>query len=658
MRRVRPRRRRPWPWSRSARPGRRTGRRRGTGRSRRTLRPQRGPGQVRGAPLGRGAPRRHPARLPATRPCMPATCTTCRPPCGTPGRPTTRSPTASSWREAQRGRSRGRAATEAISYAAYRILSDRYGKAVGAKESLAEFDATHGLALLPDATGRCTDGDSPTALGNRIAATVIAAGLHDGSREQKGYAPKDYKPVNKPLIVELPGTRMKDPNRWQPLALEVSVAQNGILLPVGPAAVRGTSLGPRHVLRAARPRRRACPSTRAPPPRCAIRRRDADFKAGRHRRHPPEQPARPDDDGQSWTSRPAHLGNNPLGTNDGTGTSVNPVTGEPYAPDVVLRGDFARALTEFWADGPSSETPPGPLEHHRQLRRRQPGLRAAHRAARASALDPLEWDVKMYLALNGAVHDAAVAAWGAKGYYDTVRPISMIRYMGGLGQSSDPSGPSYDPDGLPLVSRPRRGHHGRVAPRPGSATRTSPTTSARSPSGPGTGNPEDPETELRRRGLDPRRRVGALPAAHVRDARLRRLRLGPLARSAARRPRCSRPSPARAYFPGGLSDLDDPGRATSTSRRARARTSSCSGRPTTTRPTRPALAALRRHPHRRGRLRGVASWAPQCGKDAWAAGQPLLGRHRPRLSRRADRTRWPARRRRPHRPRPWGSLPA
>ena len=35
-------------------------------------------------------------------------------------------------------------------------------------------------------------------------------------------------------------------------------------------------------------------------------------------------------------------------------------------------------------------------------------------------VDRLEWDVKLYFALNGAVHDAAVAAWGAKGYYDTV----------------------------------------------------------------------------------------------------------------------------------------------------------------------------------------------------------------------------------------------
>ncbi|MGZ9160961.1 MAG: vanadium-dependent haloperoxidase, partial [Candidatus Limnocylindrales bacterium] len=66
-------------------------------------------------------------------------------------------------------------------------------------------------------------------------------------------------------------------------------------------------------------------------------------------------------------------------------------------------------------------------------------------------VDRLEWDVKTYLALNGAVHDAAIAAWGLKGYYDSVRPISMIRYMGSLGQSSDPNGPAYHPDGLPLV---------------------------------------------------------------------------------------------------------------------------------------------------------------------------------------------------------------
>jgi len=43
-----------------------------------------------------------------------------------------------------------------------------------------------------------------------------------------------------------------------------------------------------------------------------------------------------------------------------------------------------------------------------------------------------------------------VAAWGLKGHYDSARPISMIRYLGAKGQSSDPDRPSYDPDGLPL----------------------------------------------------------------------------------------------------------------------------------------------------------------------------------------------------------------
>jgi hypothetical protein len=116
----------------------------------------------------------------------------------------------------------------------------------------------------------------------------------------------------------------------------------------------------------------------------------------------------------------------------------------------VRRADFARALAEFWADGPKSETPPG---HWNVVANAvsdaldQADLRVA---AAGEPVDRLEWDTKLYLALNGATHDAAIAAWGLKGYYDSARPISMIRYMGGKGQSSDPSGLSYDPDGLPL----------------------------------------------------------------------------------------------------------------------------------------------------------------------------------------------------------------
>jgi hypothetical protein len=37
--------------------------------------------------------------------------------------------------------------------------------------------------------------------------------------------------------------------------------------------------------------------------------------------------------------------------------------------------------------------------------------------------------VKLYFALNAALHDAAVATWGAKRTYQSVRPISMIRQL-------------------------------------------------------------------------------------------------------------------------------------------------------------------------------------------------------------------------------------
>ena len=49
------------------------------------------------------------------------------------------------------------------------------------------------------------------------------------------------------------------------------------------------------------------------------------------------------------------------------------------------------------------------------------------------------------------MHDAAIAAWSLKGFYDYIRPVSSIRYMAGNGQSSDMLLPSYHPNGIPLL---------------------------------------------------------------------------------------------------------------------------------------------------------------------------------------------------------------
>ncbi|MEL6824550.1 MAG: T9SS type A sorting domain-containing protein, partial [Calditrichota bacterium] len=53
--------------------------------------------------------------------------------------------------------------------------------------------------------------------------------------------------------------------------------------------------------------------------------------------------------------------------------------------------------------------------------------------------------------LGGAMHDCAITAWGIKGWYDYIRPVSAIRGMAEFGQSSDPAQQNYDPMGIPLI---------------------------------------------------------------------------------------------------------------------------------------------------------------------------------------------------------------
>jgi hypothetical protein len=147
---------------------------------------------------------------------------------------------------------------------------------------------------------------------------------------------------------------------------------------------------------------------------------------------------------------PGAYGNNSLGANDGMGRPLNPVTGQPYAAQRVPLGDFGRVLAETWADGPKSETPPG---HWNVIANQAFDHAAFARQWRGAGppLGALEWDVRAYLALNGAVHDAAIAAWEIKRAFLCSRPITLIRSSAAYGQSSDSTKPSYDARGLPLV---------------------------------------------------------------------------------------------------------------------------------------------------------------------------------------------------------------
>lgn len=337
-----------------------------------------------------------------------------------------------------------RARTEAISYAAYRVLTHRYRSEVGGDVSLACFGALmEKLGFDPDDDRSV--GNSPRALGNRIGMQVLARYANDGANEADDYRdPHGYESVNPPLIVDQAGTGAVDPERWQPLNLSVAVTQNGLVTEAGMQGYIGPHWGEVTPFALERPGPDRPYFDGEPGPRFDDALVDQTVELIRLSSYlDPSQPDLVD-------VSPAVWGNNPLGTNDGTGHGTNPITGAPYPSNVVTRADFGRTIAEIWADGPNSETPPGhwnaianEISDDPRVERRLFG--------EGAALERLEWDVKIYLALNGAVHDAAIAAWELKRVFDSSRPITLVRYMGQRGQRSDPNGPSYHPEGLPLI---------------------------------------------------------------------------------------------------------------------------------------------------------------------------------------------------------------
>lgn len=338
---------------------------------------------------------------------------------------------------------------EAMSYAAYRLLSSRYASSANAATTLAALNAKMAALGYPTST-TTTVGTTPAALGNRIAATIMAWGLADGSNQAGGYNDNNYTNPQPVMIVLQSGSPVggipegTDPNLWQPLALDAAVTQNGLQADQIQKYVGVTWL---QTLPFAHQRSNpSLPWIDPGPPSKLGTASDAEYKAGAL--YILEASARLNSEDLIDMS-PASFGNNPLGTDDGHGYPVNPYTGLPYEMNMVKFGDYARVMAEFWADGPQSETPPG---HWHVLANEVADnpLTVKKIGGTGPTVDDLEWDTKTYFALSGATHDAACAAWGVKRYYEGVRPITAIRYMGSKGQSSDPGGPSYHPQGLLL----------------------------------------------------------------------------------------------------------------------------------------------------------------------------------------------------------------
>jgi hypothetical protein len=371
---------------------------------------------------------------------------------------------------------------EAISYAAYRVLRSRFATGAGTATSLSSFDAKlAALGYSPTVGQAATTNDpTPAELGKRVGQAILNWGAGDGfgnlaypqaytAAVNPNMDPARALPVlgnngefpsrpNMPLGVGIPliadpfhgYITDTDPNFWQPLALSTSVTQNGIPTAGGSqtfVGVQGMSSTPFSLTRSdpLKPWIDIGPPSRLSMPGQPSA-TDATYKANALdvlRKH-----AKLNDLTEVDFS-PGAYGNNPLGSDAGTGHPVNPVTNQPYAPNMVRRGDFFRVLAEFWADGPNSETPPG---HWHVLANELADNPLLVKKVRGTGptLNDLEWDVKAYFAISAATHDAACACWSIKRYYNGPRPITMIRYMGSMGQSSNPAGPSYHTQGLPL----------------------------------------------------------------------------------------------------------------------------------------------------------------------------------------------------------------
>lgn len=380
---------------------------------------------------------------------------------------------------------------EAISYAAYRLLKSRfpvppnpgqfdpnyqaYLNAITTNTYLDnQLIALYGAGAPATALASVTTATTPSELGKRMGQAIIVWGAADGFSNTS--YPQAYSSAVNPnydssnpfaahphaMIVmgnngEFPsranmqlgvGIPMianwqqgyyvdTDPNYWQPLALSSSVSQNGIPLPGGVqtfVGVQGLATTPFSLTRTnpvgpwvdiGPPSKLSTPGNPSTT--------DASYKAGALDVLTLGSQL---NDNTMIDISPGAWGNNPLGADTGTGRPVNPVTNLPYASNMVKRGDFARVLAEFWADGPNSETPPGHWHVLANEVTESMGTQNIPKKIRGAGptLNDLEWDIKMYFALAGATHDAACAAWSLKRYYNGPRPITTIRYLGTTGQ--------------------------------------------------------------------------------------------------------------------------------------------------------------------------------------------------------------------------------
>lgn len=377
------------------------------------------------------------------------------------------------------------AMNEAISYAAFKILVYRYSESNGKRRTIDMIDSLfRSLGYNASYNNSNYKSGNPADIGNFVAESYIQFGLTDGSNEEEVYENFSFQSINPLLNLSKSGNKnIEHINRWQPISAIEYINKKGIdktLLDWNMilADHEGLFLTPQWG--------NITPFALDSSDRSIYKRDGEDFPVY----FDPGAPPQLDFDKDSlqseeykwgfvlvalWSSfldpdnsskidiSPKSKGNTENSALNlkkyyrdlngevlDKGHKKNPKTKKPYKANFVKKADYARVIAEYWVDGINTYSPPGhwfqmlnQISDHPDQNRKWNG--------KGDTLSQLEWDIKSYFTLGGAMHDAAIAAWGVKVAYDYVRPISAIRYMAGKGQSSDTSLVNYNLEGLPLI---------------------------------------------------------------------------------------------------------------------------------------------------------------------------------------------------------------
>jgi hypothetical protein len=375
----------------------------------------------------------------------------------------------------------------AINYAAFRFISlkfNTYSSKVRVMDDfIAKFDS-----LGFDHRFNSTDysNGSPAALGNYIAYELIDFGLQESAGDDNGYEGDFYSPVNQALHPGTPGNKnLRFKNRWQPLSLTDYIHKKGVdstlkdwnflliqtedefLTPhwgeITPFAMGKDEL----VVKSREGREFNLYNDPGFPP--LIGKNDEHTHAYQWNFALVNSWSAHNDpwDETKYDISPGSIGpttglipgkiqdyNKFFNFVDG-GTlnrpnEINPKTNKQYEPNLVKRGDYTRVIAEYWVDGVNTMGPPGHWLQTFNTTSDDPRFEKRWEG-KGPKLSDLEWDVKSYLTISGALHDAGISAWSVKAYYDYVRPISAIRWMAEMGQSSDTTLSNFNVEGLPLI---------------------------------------------------------------------------------------------------------------------------------------------------------------------------------------------------------------